>query len=92
MTTKIIDNTVISASLKEINSINLIAKCLERYSLATSIEVYDETKEGFNHLDCYKQISIFDMKDNKLLLCLLNIYPTDTLTYIKGSCLRFWLL
>ena len=39
MTTKIIDNTVISASLKEINSINLIAKCLERYSLATSIEV-----------------------------------------------------
>jgi len=31
MTTKIIDNTVISASLKEITSINLIAKCLEQF-------------------------------------------------------------
>lgn len=69
MTTKIIDNTVISASLKEITSINLIAKCLERYSLATSIEVHDETQEAFNNnMDCYKKISIFNMKDNKLFI------------------------
>lgn len=89
MTTKIIDNTVISASLKEINSINLIAKCLERYSLATSIEVYDETKEGFNHLDCYKQISIFDMKDNKLFIVLIE-YLSNRYPYLhKGELSSF---
>lgn len=90
MTTKIIDNTVISASLKEITSINLIAKCLERYSLATSIEVHDETQEAFNkNMDCYKKISIFDMKENQLFIVLIE-YLSNRYPYLhKGELSSF---
>lgn len=90
MTTKIIDSTVIIASLKEISSIDLIAKCSERYSLATSIEVYDETKEAFNYdRNCYKKIRIFDMNENKLFIVLME-YLSDKYPYIhKGELSSF---
>jgi hypothetical protein len=46
-TVKILDNTVISASLREIVSINLLERCSKRYDIVTSQEVYEEAKRGF---------------------------------------------
>ncbi len=46
-TVKILDNTVISASLREIVSINLLERCSQRYDIVTSQEVYEEAKRGF---------------------------------------------
>lgn len=58
MTAKIFDSTVIISSIKEIKDINLIDKCLERYSIVMSTEVYNETKEGITEQskECYKKI------------------------------------
>ena len=39
ITSKILDNTVISAGLKEIKTINLIERCIKRYKLVTSKHV-----------------------------------------------------
>ena len=47
-TNKILDNTVISASVNEIKSINLIAISGSVYSLKISSEVYDEISVGFS--------------------------------------------
>ncbi len=91
MTTKIFDNTVISSSINEIESINLIEKCLERYSIVTSIEVYEETKKGFpeQSKESYKKISIFDLKDNKLFAILIE-YLSDRYPYLhKGELSSF---
>jgi hypothetical protein len=46
-THKILDNTVISASINEIKSIDLIALSGGIYSLKISSEVYDEICMGF---------------------------------------------
>ncbi len=82
MTTKILDNTVISASIKEIKSINLIEKCLMGYSVATSMEVYEETSRGFEEktvTSFYEKITVHNLRNNKLFLALLeylkNRYP-----------------
>lgn len=94
MTTKIFDNTVISASLKEITSIELIKKCLKRYQIATSIEVFEETKNGFENLDienCYKQIKIFDLRKNKLYSTLIN-YLSNRYPYLHRGELSSFLV
>ncbi len=90
MTTKIIDNTVVSASLKEITCINLIAKCLEKYPISTSIEVHEETKEMFSQkMDCYKKISVYDLHDNKLFIVLIE-YLSNRYPYLhKGELSSF---
>ena len=54
VTTKIIDNTFISAIIKEIKSVDLLSKCLVKYDLITSLEVYKETKEGFDSHTIHK--------------------------------------
>ncbi len=62
---------------------------MKRYSLATSTEVYEETKEAFNPNDCYKKISIFDMKDNKLFVVLIE-YLSNRYPYLhKGELSSF---
>lgn len=92
MTTKILDNTVISASLKEIGSINLIAKCLERYEVVTSIEVYEETTDGFENSkikECYKKIQVFDLSKHHLFVVLIE-YLSDRYPYLhKGELTSF---
>lgn len=83
MTTKILDNTTISVFLKDICKIDLLAKCLQRYTIATSIEVYKETKKGFPQSTLnqfYKNVTIHDLNDNRkfieLLTYLKNRYPS----------------
>ena len=48
-TVKILDNTVISASLRELVSINLLERCSQRYDIVTSQEVYEEAKSYFGN-------------------------------------------
>lgn len=85
MTTKIFDTTVIISSMKEIKCVNLFEKCLERYSIATSIEVYEETKEKFHA----EKISIFDLNNNKLFISLME-YLSDRYPYLhKGELSSF---
>ena len=92
MTTKILDNTVISASIKEIKCIDLIKKCLERYNIVTSIEVYEETSRGFGEQTIttfYKKITVYNLRNNKLFLILLE-YLEDRYPYLhKGEISTF---
>jgi hypothetical protein len=48
MRAKVLDNTVITAFLKEINCLDLIDICSSSYELVTSIEVSEEANEGFS--------------------------------------------
>lgn len=48
MTTKILDNTFISASIGDIKSIDLISTSSRVYNLETSEEVYKETCNGYD--------------------------------------------
>ncbi|MFX0205690.1 MAG: hypothetical protein ACFFDT_06850 [Candidatus Hodarchaeota archaeon] len=81
ITTKVIDNTFISACIKEINSINLLECCSKKYNLSTSSNVYEETKKGFNRNivdETYANIEIIEMKDeayNEILLWYEDRYP-----------------
>jgi hypothetical protein len=43
VTTKILDNTVITACLGDIKSVNFLELCANHYKLITSKEVYEET-------------------------------------------------
>jgi predicted nucleic acid-binding protein len=80
--TKIIDNTVITAGLSEIESINLFDICSTVYKLATSSEVYAEAVDGFDeqelNLKC-KSLLVLDLaRDSKyinLKTFLQNRYP-----------------
>ena len=46
MTVKILDNTVISVSINELHSINLIRLCSARYDITTTHHVFTEAKKG----------------------------------------------
>lgn len=48
-TTKILDNTVISAAINEITAINLLSVCSSNYALVTSLEVFHEACGGDLH-------------------------------------------
>jgi predicted nucleic acid-binding protein len=48
MTVKIFDNTVISVSINELHSINLIQLCSTRYDITTTHHVFTEAKKGFS--------------------------------------------
>lgn len=48
MTVKILDNTIISASVNELRSINLLKLCSSQYDLTTTSYVYEEAKNGFS--------------------------------------------
>ncbi|XRO75084.1 DUF3368 domain-containing protein [Methanocaldococcus sp. 28A] len=66
ITVKILDNTVISASLKEIKTINLIERCLKRYKLVTSEYVFVETLKGFSNPtieNCYSDIEVHEINE-----------------------------
>ncbi|MDD4211611.1 MAG: hypothetical protein PHC46_04430 [Clostridia bacterium] len=68
ITQKVLDNTVISAGIKEIKAINLIQECAKHYPLSTAKEVYEETKSGFKKEiveECYKLIQIKDLSNNQ---------------------------
>ncbi|ENN96001.1 hypothetical protein J422_04640 [Methanocaldococcus villosus KIN24-T80] len=69
ITTKILDNTVISAGLKEIKTIDLIERCLKRYKLATSKHVFEETLKGFSNStikNCYSDIKVHETDEETL--------------------------
>jgi len=48
MTVKILDNTVISVSVNELRSVNLIQLCSTRYDVTTTHHVFNEAKKGFS--------------------------------------------
>ena len=80
--TKIIDNTVITACLSEIESINLFDVCSTVYQLATSSEVYAEALDGFDAHEMNRKcnsLQVFDMANNRkyvsLKTFLQNRYP-----------------
>jgi predicted nucleic acid-binding protein len=82
VTTKILDNTFISACVTDINSKDLVAVCDLRYSLVAPLSVY---KESLNYSDreimkkCYEKIVVIDMTNseiyNELLQYLTNRFP-----------------
>ncbi len=93
VTVKIIDNTVLTASLKEIKSIDLIKTCSKRYYLATSPSVYVESMNGFdsNTIQEYygNNINVHNFKDDSLASDLLN-YLERRYPYLhKGELTTF---
>lgn len=81
-TTKIIDNTVVSAFINEILCIDMFEICCKEYHFSTSIEVYYESKRGFSGVDLNKidkRIEIVskkgDFKYEEIIAYLKNRYP-----------------
>lgn len=61
MTSKIVDNTFISACIGEINCINLLDITSEHYDIITTNAVFEETKNGFDIkrvTEVYETISV----------------------------------
>jgi predicted nucleic acid-binding protein len=82
ITSKILDNTVISAFINEIRSIEMIEICRKEYILATTDCVQRETSERFSGETVarnYKNINVFrksgDKKYDEALDYLVNRYP-----------------
>lgn len=82
ITKKILDNTVISAFIIEIPSIEIIDICRKRYDLVTTSCVYDETSKAVEReilINSYKNISIIkkdgEKKYDAALTYLMNRYP-----------------
>jgi predicted nucleic acid-binding protein len=80
-TSKIIDNTVVSAFIK-ILCIDMFEICCNEYHFSTSIEVYYESKRGFskgNLNKVYKRIEIVSKKEDskyeEMIAYLKNRYP-----------------
>ena len=92
VTVKIIDNTVLTASLKEIKSIDLIKTCSKRYYLSTSSSVYAESMNGFDNnviQEYYTNIKIHNFEDDSLASDLLN-YLERRYPYLhKGELTTF---
>ena len=81
-TVKILDNTVISADLREIISINLLERCSQQYDIVTSQEAYEEAKRGFSDktLSVLKKLVMVrnlkrEKNYNELIGYLENRYP-----------------
>lgn len=81
-TSKILDNTAISAFINEIRSIEMIEVCRNEYILVTTDCVQRETSERFSRetIDInYKNINVFrktgDKKYDQALDYLVNRYP-----------------
>lgn len=75
MTTKVFDNTIISAIIKDIKCIDLLEKCCLKYKLATSNEVYIECKKGFSVTitsKIFNKIELMTTSKNELYNELLN--------------------
>ena len=81
ITTKILDNTFISAGVDEIKCVNIIKICSGIYPLSTTLEVYNETKREFDNglvEEIYKYIDVPDVDDKihkKMILLLENRFP-----------------
>ena len=94
MTTKILDNTVISASISEIVCIDFIKKGSTIYDFETSYEVLQETKNGYavitvkNRYSCIRDI---DLRSNKLYKSLLK-YLVNRYPYLHEGELSSFLL
>jgi len=81
-TSKILDNTTISAFINEIRSIEMIEVCRKEYLLVTTDCVQRETSERFSGETIamnYKNINVFSKKGDKkydqALDYLVNRYP-----------------
>ncbi|MGC9779568.1 MAG: hypothetical protein HZR80_10035 [Candidatus Heimdallarchaeota archaeon] len=75
MTTKILDNTIITAIIKDIKCLDLLEKCCLKYKLATSNEVYIECKDGFSDKitsKIFNRIELITTNKNVLYNELLN--------------------
>ncbi len=94
MTTKVMDNTIISTSLKEIKCVNLIKKCSERYTIATSYEVYLESCKGFSETllkELYKTVVVRNLTDDKRYILLID-YLQTRYPYLHSGELSSFLL
>ena len=81
-TSKILDNTVISAFINEIRSIELIEICHSEYNLVTTDCIQRETSKGFSEEiidNVYKNIYVFrkrgDENHDQALDYLIDRYP-----------------
>lgn len=94
MTTKIIDNTVISTSLKEIKCVNLIKKCSEVYAISTSSEVCEESYKGFSEAilkELYKIVVVHNLTKDERYLLLMD-YLQTRYPYLHNGELSSFLL
>ena len=94
MTTKILDNTVISASIKEITCLDFVERCSKFYSIVTSLEVFHETERGFDKVIANKRfrcIRVIDLRDNGQYRSLLN-YMKNRYPYLHDGEISSFLL
>lgn len=94
ITTKIVDNTFISACIRDIVSVKLIQVCANSFNLATSKEVYNEAIAHWatSVVDLeYKNIQIYDMNKDKNYLSLLN-YLRSRYPYLHDGELSSFLV
>jgi predicted nucleic acid-binding protein len=78
MTVKIADNTLISAAINEIKSIDILEVCCGIYRFFATSEVYKETAEGFDTKKVekvFKNIEIDNTVNQELVSFLGNRYP-----------------
>lgn len=94
MTTKILDNTVISASIKEITCLDFIELCSKIYHIETSLEVFHEANRGFNRVATNKRfgcIRVIDLRDNEQYRSLLD-YLKSRYPYLHDGEISSFLL
>ncbi len=94
VTTKILDNTVLSASIKEIKCIDLIKTCSSKYNLATTEEVFDECQDGFDGIQIEEQLKLIDVHNlmNNEKYCELKDFLLARYPYLhKGEISSFLL-
>jgi len=94
MTTKILDNTVISASIKEITCLDFIERCSKIYPVETSLEVFRETERGFNKITTNKRfrcIRVIDLRYHGQYRSLLN-YMKNRYPYLHDGEISSFLL
>lgn len=94
MTTKVLDNTFISAALREITSVDLITKCSQEYNLITSKEVFKETNAGFQEelvKKVYNYIKVVPINETKIFQTLFP-YMKDRYPFLHDGEIATFLL
>jgi len=94
MTTKILDNTVISASINEITCLDFVERCSKIYPIETSLEVFHETERGFDKVTTNKRfrcIRVIDLRYHGQYRSLLN-YMKNRYPYLHDGEISSFLL
>lgn len=94
-TSKILDNTVISAFINELKSIELLDIFQSEYYLVTTDCIHKETLAGFSEevvTKIYKNVGVFRKDNDKKYNQALDYLKTDILICMRASylhsCLR----